>query len=727
MYIEKLQINSFGKLSDLTLELAPGINIIEGANESGKSTIAAFIKFMFYGIPAKERASLVSWSTGGAAGTLTLDTGSHRYRIERALACTGGDKPSWRESVQLVDLANNMPCHKGESPGELFFGVDADMFSATAFISQLGGTDTGGTKVAEGIENLLFSADETVNTQRALSRLDAARVLLLHKNEKGGRLYELENECAALESKLSGALETSRDILAKEAQLADLRRSETAAREKSERLTKKLEQFEARTIVKLYERMHSLENKVEALRGQLESSGAPDSEDLRRLQSAAERIDSLRSQLDELEARCASSEAVQPDAELDEYSARGGREGISDEIGGCRSTAKVQTVVAVVLLVLSLGIISVGLLPLMIGLDPMLWVLIGGGLLLAISVTLFVMSSRSRRRAEELEDEFDIESLEARLERRRGAEESARLTELARADTENRLAEALREAARECSLDEAADEETIRARLDELSEKHRAAGGVKAEYDKYSTLLDGMREQLGGYDESELREKIDDSIDISDIDAENLTAIRRETGFASKSAASLNQHAAELEKRLAALYPTAENPTKLSDRLNALKAERDELSKKHAAYKLAYDKLTEASTNLRESVAPRLASDAAKLMSGVTDGKYSELGVGGTLELSCVTESGTRDIGYLSAGTQDAAYLSLRLALCGMVYRKCTPVMVCDESFSRLDDERLTRLLRMLCSMDQTLVLTSNSRDAGLMRSVGQFNSIKLL
>ena len=41
MYIEKLQINSFGKLSDLTLELAPGINIIEGANESGQSTIAS--------------------------------------------------------------------------------------------------------------------------------------------------------------------------------------------------------------------------------------------------------------------------------------------------------------------------------------------------------------------------------------------------------------------------------------------------------------------------------------------------------------------------------------------------------------------------------------------------------------------------------------------------------------------------------------------------------------
>ena len=58
MIIEKIHIISFGKLADFTLDLSEGINIIEGGNESGKSTISAFIKFMFYGLSsdANERA-----------------------------------------------------------------------------------------------------------------------------------------------------------------------------------------------------------------------------------------------------------------------------------------------------------------------------------------------------------------------------------------------------------------------------------------------------------------------------------------------------------------------------------------------------------------------------------------------------------------------------------------------------------------------------------------------
>ena len=60
MIIEKIQIHSFGKLEDFTLTLDEGVNIIEGPNESGKSTIAACIRFIFYGSTAKEREQLAS-------------------------------------------------------------------------------------------------------------------------------------------------------------------------------------------------------------------------------------------------------------------------------------------------------------------------------------------------------------------------------------------------------------------------------------------------------------------------------------------------------------------------------------------------------------------------------------------------------------------------------------------------------------------------------------------
>ena len=46
MIIEKVNIKSFGVLTDMSLEFSETVNVIEGENESGKSTVAAFIKYM---------------------------------------------------------------------------------------------------------------------------------------------------------------------------------------------------------------------------------------------------------------------------------------------------------------------------------------------------------------------------------------------------------------------------------------------------------------------------------------------------------------------------------------------------------------------------------------------------------------------------------------------------------------------------------------------------------
>lgn len=46
MYIKSIHIASFGPLKEKEFTLTPGLNIFEGPNEAGKSSIAMFIKFM---------------------------------------------------------------------------------------------------------------------------------------------------------------------------------------------------------------------------------------------------------------------------------------------------------------------------------------------------------------------------------------------------------------------------------------------------------------------------------------------------------------------------------------------------------------------------------------------------------------------------------------------------------------------------------------------------------
>lgn len=47
--IKRLEIISFGKFKDFTLELKSGLNELVHQNEYGKSTITDFILFMLYG------------------------------------------------------------------------------------------------------------------------------------------------------------------------------------------------------------------------------------------------------------------------------------------------------------------------------------------------------------------------------------------------------------------------------------------------------------------------------------------------------------------------------------------------------------------------------------------------------------------------------------------------------------------------------------------------------
>ena len=66
MILEQVTIRSFGLLRNYTMDFSDGLNIVEGANETGKSTLAAFIRFMLYGFDDTpgvlfERFKRINW------------------------------------------------------------------------------------------------------------------------------------------------------------------------------------------------------------------------------------------------------------------------------------------------------------------------------------------------------------------------------------------------------------------------------------------------------------------------------------------------------------------------------------------------------------------------------------------------------------------------------------------------------------------------------------------
>ncbi|MBO4860415.1 MAG: AAA family ATPase, partial [Clostridia bacterium] len=210
--IERIDISAFGGVKNLTLIPSGGINIITAPNESGKSTVAAFIKFIFYGFGGQRRQALAEnerslympWDGSRAGGGITLSTPEGKFRIERYQSAA-------KETLDIYDAYTRKSVFTGLVPGEVFFGVGEETFSKVLFFRQLYQSKNGDDALAEQVQNIIFSADEKTNTERAVKRLKELRASLKN-NQKRGMIPTLENELASYDEKLASSVSIKNEL-----------------------------------------------------------------------------------------------------------------------------------------------------------------------------------------------------------------------------------------------------------------------------------------------------------------------------------------------------------------------------------------------------------------------------------------------------------------------------------------------------------------------------------
>ena len=272
MIIEGINIKSFGMITDMSLTFSDSINVIVGRNEAGKSTIAAFIKYMLYGFgndsvaegDADERMKGINWDNGIASGTMTVRVDGKRYLIARTSErVENGQRASYKEDCTITDLETGSPAFGKVPAGEVFFGVDRELFENTAFVGQIGDASISDKTVKESIENILFSGSEKINTQRAASKVAVKMETLLHKGEMGGTIFELEKRSEKLNAQFKAADEDNKQILAKEAKLHELKTSRKTETELLDKLCDLDVCHRNVAIIKNFDRLHELENRFD--------------------------------------------------------------------------------------------------------------------------------------------------------------------------------------------------------------------------------------------------------------------------------------------------------------------------------------------------------------------------------------------------------------------------------------------------------------------------------
>lgn len=262
MIIESVEIRRFGKLTDFKVVFDGGFNLIEGAAESGKTTLCAFLCYMLYGFPVEktdaltERTRYISWEGGEAAGSMCFRTGGVRYRVTRTSTET---ERGWRDTYVLLNMDTGKAEQGEESPGDRFLGVDYDTFRDTAFLSDIrrGGPNAGAT--ADAIENILFSGEERLSTANACRALAEAKAQILSEDERSGAVTVLEKERHCLAEQLAEATAAEQLHFAREEELYLTRKKMEEARAEVDKFTGLETNYYNAMLIKEYDSLHELE------------------------------------------------------------------------------------------------------------------------------------------------------------------------------------------------------------------------------------------------------------------------------------------------------------------------------------------------------------------------------------------------------------------------------------------------------------------------------------
>lgn len=206
MKILRCHIENFGKLKDLTIDFTDNLHVIHEDNGWGKSTLAAFIKVMFYGFANEgkrsevenERKKYKPWQGGVYGGKIAFEVNGKSYEFTRIF----GDRDK-EDKFSLSDMKTNLSSEDYSSDlGEELFKIDRESFSRTIFIAQSDIATNATDSINAKIGNLVENTDDINNYDAVQERFKKLQNNM-SPTRSTGTIKRKKEEMARLESNIS--------------------------------------------------------------------------------------------------------------------------------------------------------------------------------------------------------------------------------------------------------------------------------------------------------------------------------------------------------------------------------------------------------------------------------------------------------------------------------------------------------------------------------------------
>lgn len=199
-------IENFGGLSQYRLRFDEGLTVIQEHNGFGKTTLAEFLRAMFYGFPKATSKSLgkrkkyTPWNGGKFGGTLDFEYEGECYRIQRSF----GSVPS-RDKFSLIDLSTNRESTRfSQQIGLELFQLDAESFERSTYMPQLHDASSLTTNTIQAkLGDLVEDTNDINNFDKAIEALKSKRSSFVPYRGNGGAVAEANREISRLQNELA--------------------------------------------------------------------------------------------------------------------------------------------------------------------------------------------------------------------------------------------------------------------------------------------------------------------------------------------------------------------------------------------------------------------------------------------------------------------------------------------------------------------------------------------
>ena len=678
MDIKNIKINAYGNLENKEINLDKKINIIHGANESGKSTMLSYIVNSFYGISKTKDGKDISdydkykpWNNNEFSGRISyeLDNGE-QYEVFRDF----NKKNPKIYNKNLEDITDKFEIDKKE--GSKFFleqtGIDKQMYTSTVVSMQeeVRLDDKNQNMLIQKIANLAGTGEDNVSYKKALTKLQNKIRDEIGTNKTSQKpINILNNQIEEINKKIEEIkpninkkyeIDNQKDLINEN--LKNLEIKKEILEEINKKNQNKLDYLKEKNIKEISKKDN--EGHIEKLKKEANT--------VKEEQMKVEKtVNDLNKKLEEKKV-----EQSRIEQELNTENEQ------TENIENSKNIKSSKNTIYIIFLIvfIALGILGVALLKNYL-------VTIVFGILALIDIILLITKKIKVNRIIKEENKL---SETKKKEHIRDLEEEKEyiLKEI------DKISKELKE--EEANQKEIASKNSMLQGQIILLEKTNTSlenelNSIKEKLEKLQS--NNEEELLAQYNGKMDREKLLQIINSTDIEPQlkNVeTQINNE---------KIKLKGLEIEENT--VIPQIDAMVELEETLQAKKEEYNNLKNQEDIINITIENLEQAYEEMKTTITPKFTENLSKNIEEISNGKYSKVTIND--ESGMVVENNRGEYinaNNLSTGTIDQLYLSLRLSMIEDLSKESLPIIL-DETFAYFDNTRLENAIKYLIKLTQ--------------------------